>query len=103
LIELLDIKNTDELKKISRDWVEDGLKKQSHHRQPQWTESIAVGSEDFVRHTKEKLGIRAVGREVVGANGSYMLQEPETGYEWNFRTENVGLSEENMYYWNQSV
>jgi hypothetical protein len=79
------------------------LEKQGRHRQPRWTESIAVGNEDFVRHTKERLGIRAVGQEVVGANESYMLQEPETGYECNFSTENVGLSEENLYYWNQSA
>ena len=103
LTELLDIMNMDELKETYRSWVEDGLEKQGRQRQPWWTESIAVGSEDFVRHTKERLGIRAVGREVVGANGSYMLQEPETGYEGNLGTENVGLSEENMYYWNQSV
>jgi hypothetical protein len=56
-----------------------------------------------VRHTKETLGIRAVGREAVGVNGSYMLQEAEIGYECNFGTENVGLNEENMYYWDQSV
>lgn len=68
-----------ELKKTYRGWVEEALGKQGDQRQPRWTESIAVGSENFVRYTKEKLGIKAVGREVIGANGSYVLQEPETG------------------------
>jgi putative transposase len=93
----------DELKGTYRGWVEEALGKQGRQRQPRWTESIAVGSEAFVRATKEKLGIRAVGREVMGANGSYELREPEAGYESNFSTENVGLSEENTFYWDVSV
>ena len=56
-----------------------------------------------MRNTKEELGIRAVGREVIGSNGSFVLQEPETSYEANFRTENVGLREENTFYWDISV
>jgi len=36
-------------------------------------ESIAVGSEAFVRNTKEKLGIRAIGWKVIGGNGIYKL------------------------------
>jgi putative transposase len=90
------------LKKAYRGWVEEGLEKQGRQLRPKWTESIAVGSEDFVRDTKEKLGIRAIGREIVEAKGSYVLREPEGGYEGNFDTENVGLSEENMYYWDES-
>jgi hypothetical protein len=91
------------LKEIYWGWVEEALEKQARQRQPRWTESIAVGSEAFVRDTKEKLGIRAVGREVIGANGSYELREPGAGYESNFSTENVGLSEENTFYWDVSV
>lgn len=29
------------------------------------------------RETKEKLGIGVMGREVIGANGSYELRDPE--------------------------
>jgi hypothetical protein len=93
----------DELKKTYRGWVEEALEKQSRQRQPRWTESIAVGSEAFVRDTKEKLGIRAMGREVIGRDGSYVLQEPEAGYEANFSTKNVGLRENNTFYWDLSV
>jgi len=38
-------------------------------REGKWTESIAVGSESFVNSTKEKLGIKAQGREVIEADG----------------------------------
>jgi hypothetical protein len=102
LIKLLDFRNVEAFKNTYRGWVEEALDKQGRHRQPWWTESVAVGSEEFVRNTKEKLGIRAVGREVAGENGSYTLQEPETRYEDSFSIENVSLSEENMYSWDQS-
>jgi REP element-mobilizing transposase RayT len=103
LADLFDIKSMDDLKRTYRGWVEEALEKQDRRRQPRWTESIAVGSEDFMRNTKEKLGIRAVGREVIGSNGSYVLQEPETSYEANFSTENVSLREENTFYWDISA
>ena len=46
---------------------EEAMERQGREREPRWTESIAVGNEVFVRETKEKLGIRAMGREVIGA------------------------------------
>ncbi len=57
LMELLDIRSIDGLKKTYRDFVEGALKNQGRKRDRRWTESIAVGSEAFVRDTKERLGI----------------------------------------------
>lgn len=103
LIDLFDIQSMDEFKKTYRGWVEEALRRESHHeREPRWTESIAVGSEGFVRETKEKLGIKAMGREVIGANGSYELREPETAYGADFGPENEDLRQENAFYWDLS-
>ena len=88
----------DELRKTYRDWVEEALEKKGRERQPQWTESIAIGAEAFVRETKERLGIRAMGREVIGTNEYYELREPETSYKADFGQENDGLSQENRYF-----
>ena len=89
--------------RCGRGWVEEALRGKSHHeREPRWTESIAVGSEGFVRETKEKLGIKAMGREVIGANGSYELREPETAYGPGFGSENEDLRQENAFYWDLS-
>jgi hypothetical protein len=35
-------------------------------RQPEWTESIAVGSEEFVNHVLDQLGRRVPGRKIAG-------------------------------------
>ena len=74
LMELLNIKNMEELKQSYREWVEEELVKEDRGRQPRWTESVAVGSERFVENTKEKLGTRAMGRQIIGRNGSYDLR-----------------------------
>jgi hypothetical protein len=88
-----------ELKEAYRGWVEESLEKQACERQPRWTESIAVGSEAFVKEIKEKLGIRAPGRKVIGENGNCELREVEVLYKPNLGLENNGLSFENTYYW----
>jgi hypothetical protein len=104
LIDLFDIQSMDEFRKTYRGWVEDALQRGSQReREPRWTESIAVGSEGFVRETKEKLGIKAMGREVIEADGSYELREPETPYGVDFGPENDDLRQENEFYWDVSV
>jgi REP element-mobilizing transposase RayT len=103
LIDLFNMGSMDELKKSYREWVEEALEKKGRERQPQWTESIAIGTDAFVRETKEKLGIRAAGREVIGGNESYELRESETPYKADFGHENGGLRQENGYFWDLSV
>jgi hypothetical protein len=46
--------------------VEEAVQKTGCFRTEKWTESVAVGSEEFVTAMKEKLGFKAKGREVVG-------------------------------------
>ena len=41
-----------------------------------WTESIAVGSEDFVRSTRQRIGIKVKGRQVAETGGAFTLREP---------------------------
>jgi len=103
LMDLLNTKSMDELRKNYRGFVEEALQMQGRERESRWTEGIAVGCEAFVRDTKERLGIKAVGRQVVGDNGSYELREPEVSYETNFGPENDGLRQENAFYWDKSI
>ncbi len=99
LMGLFGIKNRDELKKAYGVWLEEAMEREGRERQPRWTESIAVGNEPFVRETKQRLGIKAVGREVIGVDGSYELREPVTPYEAVFDPKNGDLRAENTYYW----
>jgi len=100
LIDLFDTRSMDELKRAYRGWVEEALERQSYcKREARWTESIAVGSEAFVRETKEKLGIKAIGREVLEGNGSYELREPEIPYDAKIDLEKEDLRLDNTLDW----
>jgi putative transposase len=103
LMEVLGIRNTEDLKEVYGNWVMEALEKHRYVRQSKWTEAIAVGSEDFVRETKERLGIRAIGREVVGDDGTFELRESTVAYDSGFAMENGDLRGENAYFWDVSL
>ena len=60
--------------------VEEALRREEQCRQAKWTESIAVGSEQYVGALKKELGVRAKGRTVTEEGGSHQLRESETTY-----------------------
>ena len=103
LMEVLGIRSTGDLKEVYGNWVMEALEKHKYVRQSKWTEAIAVGSEDFVRETKERLGIRAIGREVVGDDGAFELRESTVAYDSGFAMENGDLRGENAYFWDVSL
>ena len=94
----------DELKGLYRVWVSEGLGKQEkRERHPRWTESIAVGGEGSVREVKEKLGAKAMWREMVGADRSYELRESSSAHNDDFTPQNEGLRKENAFIWDISI
>jgi len=101
-MDLLGIGKMEELKESYRGWVEEALAERGQGRQPRFTESIAVGSEGFIERTKAGLGIKAIGREVIGGDGVYELREPEILYSLDFTYENGDLRSENTYFWDIS-
>jgi len=72
-------------------------------RDGKWSESVAVGSESFVTITKEKLGFKAIGREVVGGDGGYVVREPPAPYNGILRHENDALRPENALFWGDNL
>jgi REP element-mobilizing transposase RayT len=103
LQELLRFRCGEDLAAAYRGWIEEAVNKRAHSREAKWTESIAVGSERFVNATKEKLGTRGQGQEVVGADGSYELRESSAPYRAILGHENDDLRHQNGYFWNKTV
>jgi putative transposase len=99
LRDLLNFRSMDDLAATYRGWIEESLKEGSHFRDEKWTESIAVGSETFVTATKEKLGFKAMGREVIGGDGRYELRESPAPYKGILGHENAVLRPRNEYPW----
>lgn len=86
LQELLGINHREELKSSRRKWVDDCLESLSGFcgREPCWTESLAVGSVDFVRSVQGALGQKASDRQVRRTEEGFVLREDETAYHANF-------------------
>jgi hypothetical protein len=99
LKDLLGFKGMDALANAYRGWVEQSLRGLGRYRDGKWTESVAVGGEEFVAATKEKLGFKAQGREIIGESGTYELREPPVPYGGIFGYENAALRPENEYFW----
>jgi hypothetical protein len=102
LIELLDIRDEDELKSAHAMWVENTLQNGTTCRNPLWTEAIAVGNEDFILSTKKKLGGKAIGRKPVASDSCFELKEPSVPYNPLFAAEKEVLSCGNSYIWDYS-
>jgi putative transposase len=65
-------------------WTEEALARAEQIREGKWTESVAVGSRDFVENVKSKFGIRAKGRKISGMDGESSLREPQVSYSSDF-------------------
>ena len=81
----------------------ESLARQGGRRESRWTESIAVGSKAFVEKTKAELGIKAIGREVMGADGGYERRERYVSDNAIFVGENSCLRLGNAYFWKIAV
>ena len=99
LMALFGIRDLKELQEAYSERIQEACRQQSNGRESKWTESIAVGSKVFVEDTKEKLGMKAHGREIIGRDGTYQLREASKPYGYHFDHKNDDLRLENGYFW----
>ncbi len=94
LLELLGISDHELLKSAVDSWIREKLSRGAIEREAKWTESIAVGGERFVTEVKERLGARAISKEVTQAEDeeSYILRESQNSYAGIFRGKKELLS-----------
>ena len=72
--------NYDDFQKAHREWVEAAINQSENNRESHWTESIAVGNDNFIKEIKNKLAVRTVGRKVREIMDGFELREPEFPY-----------------------
>ncbi|HYA43831.1 MAG TPA: transposase [Syntrophobacteraceae bacterium] len=77
LMDLLWIPSIEALQRAHRAWTEHALATAEHVRESKWTESIAVGSRQFVDTIKSKLGVRAKGSRLSGTDDEARLRYPK--------------------------
>jgi putative transposase len=77
---ILQMKESARLRTIYRNMIDQELTQGELKRQAKWTESLAVGNEEFVDQIRGRLGIRAIHRQVCVDSGSHVLRESEPEY-----------------------
>ena len=78
LMELLGIPSIEALCRSHTGWVEEALARSEQVRESKWTESVAVGSRDFVDVIKRGLRVKAKGRRI---SGMMTIQTPAS-HDW---------------------
>jgi len=95
---LLDLGSGEELAKNQHRWIKDEAQEYSS-RDPQWSESIAVGEEGFVERVSRQLGIKARFRQTTKSAHGSVLKEPPGSYDANSDVKIAALSPQNTRLW----
>lgn len=82
-----------------KSWINKACEEKGMPKDLQWSESIAVGSEEFINGIREKLGVRVKSRHIQQHESCYLLKEPCMTYDHSFCGKNVVLSGDNRYFW----
>lgn len=91
LLKELCLESIEELQKKQQEWIIEVMRNRQLERESKWTESLAVGSEDFVERIKEQLDIKAKSRKIVKTDKDYILSDSEISYRPIFDPQNEVL------------
>jgi putative transposase len=84
LLEICRFGSYTELQSMHRQWIADELKREeSKLRDPRWSESVAVGQQEYVESIQNVLGCRAKGRECIELKYGFQLKETAALYATN--------------------
>ena len=81
LMDLFQVSNLDNLRKAHRDWVDEAMANGSPFKDDLWTESVAVGDEDFIEEVKDRLGAKVKGRSIIKDRDQCQIRERQGSYQ----------------------
>jgi len=84
LAQLCGFKNIPSLQDAHRHWLETGVNDNTQQRESFWSNSVAVGSENFIEKIHVELGVLARGRSCQSAGEQFVLKEPDATYDATF-------------------
>jgi len=103
LINLARVDSRATLQQLCREQVKAALERKLVGRQSHWTESVAVGSPEYIEALQKQLRVRGKGRKRLAVEGGYQLKEAESAYRGLSGGQKGDLSPENTLFWNQSL
>lgn len=102
LLELLGIPDAQTLRMLHRKWIEETLKTEESARDEIWSQSLAVGSRQFVEDFQAKLGAQALHRGIESHDTGHCLREARARY-GNLLLETHTLSTKNVVFLDERV
>jgi len=92
LIQLTGFTDYDTFRRTHQDLVNESIGNGNNHRKVEWTESIAVGSQNFIKEIKGEFGFLAKGRKIIEKEEAFLLREEKESYNAVFegKKENIG-------------
>ena len=97
LMELCDIKSSEQLSLLHRQWIGESLAVSLNAKEPAWSESVAVGSRHFLEDIKKMLRDNN-NRDIFTSGEICTLREPISPYNSLFSGKKGILSPQNGYY-----
>jgi REP-associated tyrosine transposase len=91
LLSVLGLADLGQLRAAREVWAAQALQAGALDRDPKWTESVAVGCREYVEEVVEKLGGKAIGRDVLDEGKLFVLKEEGTAYLCVFGGKNEDL------------
>jgi len=98
LRDALEFTSVEALRTAHREWIEEALQGAVHKREESWSQSVAVGSAEFVLRTQAALGLRGRNRDIVKSEDAYLLREAEESYSSDFGVENQAIGSKNVHF-----
>ena len=84
-------------------WVSVAISEMNLHRESQWTQAIAIGSESFLDAIKKKMRSLAIGRSIKQSENCCELREAALSYNCDFDAKKSDIESDNTYFWDKSI
>jgi putative transposase len=98
----LEIDSIETLRTAHREWINEALREDVLVRNSLWSESVAVGSEEFTLLTQAAFGVKGRNREVANSDDVCVLKEAEASYGADFGVKNRPIALNNTHFWDVS-
>ena len=98
-LDLLGFTDINRLQQEHNQWLNTIMAADQNKREGRWSESLAVGSQNFVERVKKELGVRAKARGIKNDGGHFTVKETRASYNTDFTLKMGALSDENTYNW----
>ena len=99
LLSSLELQDMEQFRQAREEWISTIMASDLNKRDAAWSNSLAVGRQEYVDQIKHALDVRARTREIAELDDRYVIRESSIAYADCFALEMGLLSEKNTCFW----